>query len=263
VKSNGFQTDFFDHFSKLHDLESRKIKADKIIDDLKLVREDLSSLDCLDIGCSSGLITSIVSPFFRRMVGIDFDPSGLTHIAPQQKLETSFIRGDALKLPFSSQSFDAIICAQVYEHVASEPALITEIERVIRPGGIVFFSGPNKLFPIEPHFFLPFLHWMPDKMARFYMRVTRKGNLYDIRPLTYWSLKKSLQHFDIYDMTIPFLRSMVKKNRSFGARLSQLILKSPKIIWAKFFLPIIPNFNWVLIKLEEGRKSTYHVVDRS
>ncbi len=63
--------------------------------------------------------------------------------------------------PLEDESCDLVICAQVYEHVPDDRRLAEEVYRVLKPGGVVFFSGPNWLFPIEGHYHLPFLHWLP------------------------------------------------------------------------------------------------------
>jgi ubiquinone/menaquinone biosynthesis C-methylase UbiE len=264
LSARGYQENFYPLYSKLQDLAARKEKAKKIIDLLQSLRQDLKSLNCLDIGCSSGIITSIVQPNFNQMVGIDFDRVGLNMVTPDQKKQTIFIRGDAMHLPFMDGRFEVILCAQVYEHVPNDKALFSEIERVIRPGGMVFFSGPNKLFPIEPHYFLPFFHWLPEKIADEVLRMFKMGDIYDIRSRTIWSLKKSLQAFDIYDMTIPFLSSHYEQKRTILAKLTKFFLKIPISIWKIFIIPTIPNFNWVLIKLENSsQRGGYYVMDKT
>jgi len=261
LKQRSYHENFYPQFSKLRDDQARHEKAEKIILALNLVRQNLSELCCLDIGCSSGVITSDVQPFFKQMVGIDYDVAGLQLISGEQKKQTLFIRGDALQLPFSNQSFDAVICAQIYEHVPNDQALFSEIERILRPGGVMFFSGPNKLFPIEPHYFLPFIHWLPAKTADRYLQITKGRPYFDIKSRSIWSLRKIMSNYDVYDLTLPVMRFISSRHPSIKSRAVRLLLKMPSLFW-RGLLPIIPNFNWVLIKRENTHQhGEYYVLD--
>ena len=261
MNGRSYPENFYPQFTKLQDDQARHEKAVKIILALKMIRQNLDELRCLDIGCSSGVITSDVQPFFKFMVGIDYDIAGLRLISDEQKAQTLFIRGDAMHLPFPKQSFDAIICAQIYEHVPDGHNLFSEIERLIRPGGIVFFSGPNKLFPIEPHYFLPFIHWLPEKTADRYLQLVKGKQYFDIKSRTFWELKKLMMAYDIFDMTLPVMRFFSNRHKSVMSKVERLFLRMPSKLW-RGLLPFIPNFNWVLIKLENTNQyGKYYVMD--
>lgn len=247
MNSRFYQTNFYHQYDQLQDFESRLQKAKKIVSFISIFRKDYQSLRCLDIGCSSGFITSALQPYFYQMVGLDYDPSGLLAVPKQNKEHTLFIRGDALTLPFSDDSFDAIICTQVYEHVPDDQVLFSELSRIIRSNGIIFFSGPNKLFPIEPHYKIPFIHWLPLSWADWFIRIIHKGSLFDIRSRTYHDLRKIFINFDVFDMTLPLLKTLKDRNRNFGSFLLGILLKLPKSVWRQFLLPFTPNINWVLL----------------
>jgi ubiquinone/menaquinone biosynthesis C-methylase UbiE len=57
----------------------------------------------------------------------------------------SFQLEDALDLSFSDDSFDCVIALEVIEHVADEDKFVTEGLRVLRPGGKLIFTTPNRL----------------------------------------------------------------------------------------------------------------------
>ncbi|NOZ82222.1 MAG: class I SAM-dependent methyltransferase [Euryarchaeota archaeon] len=50
--------------------------------------------------------------------------------------------GDACALPFRDGSFSTVVCLEVMEHVTSPERLLSELSRVLRSGGTLFFSVP-------------------------------------------------------------------------------------------------------------------------
>jgi SAM-dependent methyltransferase len=62
--------------------------------------------------------------------------------------------------------FHFVFTHYVLEHVADIDAVTREIARVTAPGGFGFHVYPGKLRPIEPHLFMPFVHWLPKSPAR-------------------------------------------------------------------------------------------------
>lgn len=243
----GYQTGFYDLSAPVRDRESRLRQAAKIIHVLTAQPDiDLKAAHCLDLGCASGVITSQLAPLVSSMVGLDYDEIALRHTNTPSHNQPSpaFIRGDAMQLPFPAATFNLVICAQVYEHVPDSSHLAAELCRVLVPGGLVFFSGPNWLFPVEPHYGLPFLHWLPSSLAGRYLRLFRMGTHYYERSGTWWGLQRLLSCFTIRDLTIDVMRYRLRRSNSVFARLA---LQVPDIFWS-LLLPLFPNFNWILYK---------------
>lgn len=151
-----------------------------------------------------------------------------------------------MRLPLRDSSLGVIICAQVYEHVPDDAMLAAEMFRVLQPGGIVFFSGPNKLFPIEPHYHLPFLHWLPEGLADRWLQLLHKSDCYYERSRTMWGLRRLFRNFRIRDVTIEVLQryAQLTPNRYWRA-----VRWLHPLVWPAL-LPIVPNFNWILQKPE-------------
>ena len=55
------------------------------------------------------------------------------------------VEGDALHLPFPDDAFDAVIAAEILEHIPSDTDAMAELTRVVRPGGTVAVSVPRWL----------------------------------------------------------------------------------------------------------------------
>ena len=74
---------------------------------------------------------------------------------------------------------------------------VQEIHRILKPGGYCYFAGPNLLFPIEPHVFWPFVHWLPRNVAVRLMRLFGSRKILDAYSKDYWTLQTWLGRFEI------------------------------------------------------------------
>jgi ubiquinone/menaquinone biosynthesis C-methylase UbiE len=192
-----------------------------------------------------------VSACFRYVVGVDLDMEAMKSVEDYRIENTDFAYGDAMFLPFSAESFDALICSQTYEHVPSDLKLFSEIARVIKKKGIWVFSGPNQLFPFEFHHRLFFLHWLPEKWADWWVRLLKKGDSFYERFRTYWELKRILSNYRIVDAFRLVLKYYGETCPSQVKRFMYRNLANlPKPI-LKVLSPFTVNFNWILINDNE------------
>lgn len=60
------------------------------------------------------------------------------------------VNGDALRLPFPDDTFDRVICSEVFEHIRDDTGAMAELHRVLKPGGILAATVPS---------------WMPEKVC--------------------------------------------------------------------------------------------------
>jgi SAM-dependent methyltransferase len=56
--------------------------------------------------------------------------------------QAAAVAADATRLPFADGSFDAVIVAEILEHVPNDTAALTEVARVLRPGGVIAVTVP-------------------------------------------------------------------------------------------------------------------------
>lgn len=78
-----------------------------------------------------------------------------------------YMNADGRALPFEDSAFDVVHSSAVLEHVGSaeqQQAFIRELTRVARRA--VFFTTPDRAFPIEIHSLLPAVHWLPKPAFR-------------------------------------------------------------------------------------------------
>lgn len=227
---------------QMHDFASRKLKAIRIIKTLKdfFDKRSLKKLKVLDVGSSTGIIDSVLATKFGQVWGIDIDKNGVNFAQKRfRRKNLHFKIGSALKLKFKNNLFDVVICTHVYEHVINPKKLFDEIYRVLKPGGISYLAAVNALWPIEPHYNLPFLSWLPKKLGNFYVRIFGKAKRYCENPMFYWQLKELTKKFEIVDYTPKILASPKK----FGYQ-NPIV---PKFL-ANYLKHLAPAFFWILLK---------------
>jgi Methyltransferase domain len=70
---------------------------------------------------------------------------------------------DGRDLPFADQQFDVAFSNAVVEHVGGRDDQERFVHELCRVARRVFVTTPNRLYPIDPHTLLPFVHWLPEK----------------------------------------------------------------------------------------------------
>ena len=226
--------------------ENRDVKAANIVQCLELLTDlDLSQQSCVDIGCGSGGISYHLAPSFKSVCGVDPEPWQRWDDYTAKRPNLRFIAGSADSLSIESGSVDVVICNQVYEHVPSPKVLIAQINRILKPGGTCYFAGPNLLFPIEPHVYWPFVHWIPRSWALALLRTfaPEKEQFMDAYSTTYWTLTRWLGEFQIHD-AVP---GLLKHRAQTGGGVWRLFRPVPRRVlqWLSF---LSPGFVFVLTK---------------
>ena len=108
----------------------------------------------LDLGCGEG--RHVISAYVDgnvNSVGVDLSLDDLRTTLdkfsefdePDNSAKSfSLSAANALKLPFADNSFDKVICSEVLEHIPDYRAALAEIERVLKPGGLMCASVPRR-----------------------------------------------------------------------------------------------------------------------
>ncbi len=115
----------------------------------------------LDIGCADGTFSNEILKKTKaeKLIGIDvLRPSVNWANKHWKNHRMKFLVGDAHKLKFSGNSFDAVFIMEVLEHVASPKLVLKEVKRVLKKGGYAVFLVPSDsfLFRVIWYFWLHF-----------------------------------------------------------------------------------------------------------
>ncbi|HET6214272.1 MAG TPA: demethylmenaquinone methyltransferase [Micromonosporaceae bacterium] len=99
----------------------------------------------LDIGAGTGVSTEELQRSGAYAVGLDLS-LGMLRAGRRTRPDTPLLAGDALGLPFASESFDAVTISFALRNVVDPSAVLREMARVTRPGGrlaVCEFSHPT------------------------------------------------------------------------------------------------------------------------
>ncbi len=154
-----------------------------ILDTLERELPDWQSKTILDAGCGTGLmLQQLGNP--AKNVGVDLAEEAISFC--RRRGLNNVRQADISALPFSNASFDAVICSSVLYHqwVQDVAGAVTEMHRVLQPGGLLLINVPA----------FRFLHSAHDEAVMTARRFRKNEircllveNGFAIRRLTYWT----------------------------------------------------------------------------
>jgi SAM-dependent methyltransferase len=120
---------------------------------LPVVRRYLNAQDhCLDLGCGPGGFLSLMSPLCHTIVGADIVPDFVQRatatIERRQLTNARVILLNGQTLPFGKATFDKVVMVDTIHHLEDISATISEVSRVLKPGGLFLILEPNLLNPL-------------------------------------------------------------------------------------------------------------------
>lgn len=253
-----YQYQFSSKSAAMFDTVGRERKARTMVAVISDAIGPLKDLSLLDVGGSTGIIDNYLAGHFGNVVGIDIDDAAIKHARETHKKgNLEFMAADALSLPFPDDSFDVVICSQVYEHVPDPARMLDEIFRVLKPGGICYFAANNRLKLNEAHYNLPLLSVIPRPLAHIYMRLAGKGNYYYEQHLSYWGLRSLTKRFTRIDYTLKTVFDPEKYFTDYMIRPKGLKAASARIV-LKYFYWASPAYIWLLQKPDKGGTAARH-----
>ncbi|KKC01257.1 methyltransferase domain-containing protein [Mycolicibacter arupensis] len=103
-----------------------------------------SGRDVLEAGFGEGYGADLIAGVARRVIGVDYDDSAVAHVqARYPRVEA--VQGNLAELPLPDASVDVVVNFQVIEHLWDQAQFIAECARVLRPGGLLMISTPNRI----------------------------------------------------------------------------------------------------------------------
>lgn len=119
-----------------------------------------------------------------------------------------FIQCDGCQTPFRDNTFDLVFSSAVLEHIgnrARQEQFLSECIRVSKK--YVLLTTPNRWYPIEFHSALPLVHWFPQKVFFWFLKLFHKSELAHENTLNLCSkgdIKKMLQKLGVQNFDIRY-----------------------------------------------------------
>ena len=118
---------------------------------------DATGKKVLDVGCGAGnLLVALATDTPKLLVGVDLDAIFLTfgrsqveRLIDPSSAVPALLRASLPTLPFADESFDLVTCFLVMPHVPDDRTALTELARVLKPGGTLAISGHGLGFPLR------------------------------------------------------------------------------------------------------------------
>lgn len=128
-------------FKPLHDINPLRVNyiSQKI---------NLAEKQVLDIGCGGGILAEAMAHHGAKVTAIDKAEASLSvaklHLL-ESKLDISYIDSTAEEFAADKpEQFDVVTCLEMLEHVPDPASVVAASQRMVKPGGLVFFSTINR-----------------------------------------------------------------------------------------------------------------------
>ena len=106
--------------------------------------ERCAGKEILEAGSGEGYGAAMLAAAGAQVTCVDYDESAVAHTRARYP-EVTIHQGNLIDLPLPDRSVDVVVNFQVIEHLWDQPAFIAECVRLLRPGGQLLISTPNRI----------------------------------------------------------------------------------------------------------------------
>lgn len=100
----------------------------------------------LDIACGEGYGSAMLAQAAAKVTGVDISQEVIAHAQAKYRAgNLDFRRGSCTAIPLQDACVDAVVSFETIEHHDQHLAMMREIKRVLKPGGVLIISSPDKL----------------------------------------------------------------------------------------------------------------------
>lgn len=203
--------------------------------------DDWSGRVVVDMGCSTGFVVEEAARAGARVIGVDIDEPGIRSAVARSRTDASYVLGDGSALPVASGVADIVVFNHIYEHVVDPHVVMNEIRRILAVDGVVYLGFGNRWQVIEPHHRLPFLSWLPERLADRYVRASGRADSYYERYDSERGLRRLCEGLRLWDYTESVLCDPDEFSLDGVPRIKPATMR----VAARCLRPVMPTFLWV------------------
>lgn len=205
-----------------------------------------ADLDVLDVGCGFAHTAVALGRACHRVTAVEPSP-GLYARAVQVVAESGVrnvrLTNRSVHQIEEREAFDLAVLDNVLEHLPDQNGALATIASALRPRGVLYILVPNRWWPIEAHYRLPFLSWLPLPLANRYVRLFRKAPDYTDASYApgYDRLVRLLRHVGLeFHFVVPHDLGLTVEGAALHYRIGAAVLRSAPWLWrlAKGFLVV-------------------------
>lgn len=137
-----FYENFADDFDSKMNMYDVKKRLEVVFNEY--LPEDIKGKNLLDAGCGTGWFSKAATERGASVTSMDLGEKLLSKVA--QKCNSKMVIGSITEMPFADNTFDYIVCSEVIEHVPQPYLAMQELYRVLKPGGTLVLTTPNKIW---------------------------------------------------------------------------------------------------------------------
>ena len=217
-------------------------------------------MDVIDVGCGWGEYAFELEKRVKSVTGVEpYKKLYLTAEENRKKRKSKVKFYNKLIENFSTtKKYDLALSLTIVEHMPNAELSNAHIINLLKDGGMMYLTAPNKLWPKEPHYELYFLNWLPLSLANIYLKASGKGSSFEDASYarTYFGMKKLFNplncryYFWLPDSNKAYLGLGSGGRTSFFIRNAGIsLIKKMPLFWA-----ISKGFIMVIVKKKSEKK---------
>ncbi len=183
----------------------------------KYLNKNPEQITVLDVGCGRGDFSIQMAKVFKKVVAVEPYKDAYEYAqknSPKQ-LNNIIFKNSKIEKFESKDKYDLIVALTIFEHLSNQKKAFNKMFSMLKDGGIIYITAPNKYWPIEQHYGLPFLSWLPLPLANKYLKIFRGVSSYEDSSYSrgYYYTRK---FFDKYPCTYEFILPFDTKGAYIG-----------------------------------------------
>jgi ubiquinone/menaquinone biosynthesis C-methylase UbiE len=112
---------------------------------VKTLLKKIPSGTALDAACGTGRYSELLNSLGYKVTGMDLSSTMLSQARKTRNKKIDFIEGDLTAIPKKDKSLDLAVCALALTHLSNIERALSELKRVVRPGGYIILSDIHPL----------------------------------------------------------------------------------------------------------------------